>query len=560
MNPPPDARLGIAIELHKAGRVAEAERLYRDLVQRNPRDANLLYLLGLTALATNRHQRAADLLSRSIRINPRFAPAHLNLGLALTALNRPKEALARYDEAIACAPDLADAHHNRGILLKDTGQPLAALASFDQALALRPDDVESLNNRGLVLDALKRHTEALKTFDRALALRPNFAEALANRGNTLNWLHRPDEALESFDKALALRPDFAESWCNRGDTLHEQSRFPDALASFDKAIALRPNFAEAHYGRSLTLLMMGRYAEGFREHEWRKQRMGADRKRTFSQPLWLGKSNLAGRTLLIHPELFLGDMIQFCRYAPLAAAEGAKVMLAVQKPLLALLQNLGPNITVIEDNERPGHFDYQCPLMSLPLAFGTTTASVPAGVPYLHAEPERILEWRKIIGSEGLKIGICWQGSARRMELDRSFPLAMFAPISRLPGVRLISLQTGFGVEQLNDLTTVEHFEEKSESGVRPFAVSAAMMANLDLVITTDTSIAHLAGALGRPVWIALRQVPDWRWGGGAETTPWYPTARLFRQMQKGDWHGVFSEILLAVRDVNPNTIRSMSL
>jgi tetratricopeptide (TPR) repeat protein len=549
MNPPPDSRLGIAIELHKAGRLGEAERLYRDLIQRNPRDANLLYLLGLTALTTNRHQRAADLLSRSIRINPHFAAAHLNLGLALTALNRPKEALARYDEAIACAPDLADAHYNRGLLLKDSGEPLAALASFDQALALRPDDVESLNNRALALDALKRHAEALEAFDKALALRPNFAEALGNRGNTLNWLHRPDAALESFEKALALRPDFAESWCNRGDTLHEQSRFPDALASFDKAIALKPNLAEAHYGRSLTLLMMGRYTEGFREHEWRKRRMGADRKRTFSQPLWLGKSNLAGRTLLIHPELFLGDMIQFCRYAMLASAQGAKVVLAVPEPLVALLRDLGRNITVIEETAAPGKFDYYCSLMSLPLAFGTTLETVPAPVPYLHAEPGRAEAWRKVIGGQGLKIGICWQGSASRTELDRSVPLTAFAPLSRRPGVRLISLQTGFGVEQLADLPAVEHFNAGPDAEYRPFAETAAMMTNLDLIITIDTSIAHLAGAMGRATWTCLRHVPDWRWGPTGETTPWYPTMRLFRQKTKGDWDGVFSEILLGLVD-----------
>jgi tetratricopeptide (TPR) repeat protein len=551
VSPPPDTRVGIAIELHKAGRLAEAEKLYRDLLQQNPRDANLLYLLGLTALATSRHQRAADLLSRSIRINPHFAPAHLNLGFALTALNRPKEALARYDEAITRAPDLVDAHYNRGILLKDTGQPLAALVSFDQALALRPDDPEALNSRGLALDALKRHPEALETFNQALFLRRNFPEALANRGNTLNWLHRPDEALESFDRALAIRPDFAETWCNRGDTLHEQSRFRDALTSFDKAIALKQNFAEAHYGRSLTLLMMGRYADGFREHEWRKQRIGADRKRAFSQPLWLGKPNLAGRTLFIYPELFLGDMIQFCRYAMVATAQGAKVILAVPHPLLALLRDLGPGVTVIEESARSERFDFHCPLLSLPLAFGTTPETVPAPIPYLQADPRRVEEWRNIIGSDGLKIGICWQGSANRTDLDRSFPLTAFAPLAGLPGVRLISLQTGFGVEQLPHLPAVEHFNDTLDAGYRPFVETAAMMANLDLVITTDTSIAHLAGALGRPTWIVLRHVPDWRWGPTGDTTPWYPTARLFRNQARNDWNGLFGEIASAVRTRN---------
>jgi tetratricopeptide (TPR) repeat protein len=539
-----DPRLGIAIELHKASRLPEAEKLYRDLLQQAPRDANLLYLLGLVALATNRPQRAADLLARSIRINPNFAPAHLNLGLALTALNRPKEALSRYDDAIAKAPGLADAHYNRGLLLNATGQPDAALASFDRALALRPDDPEALNNRGLALDALKRHPEALETFNQALTIRRDFPEALANRGNTLNWLHRPTEALADFDHALTLRPDFAEPWCNRGDTLHEQGRFAEALANFEKAIALNPNFAEAHYGRSLTLLMTGRYAEGFREHEWRLRRQGAAPKRPFAQPLWSGKPSLAGRTLLIYPELFLGDMIQFCRYALLATARGAKVILATPKPLQALLSTLDPTITVIDENQSPPRFDYHCPLLSLPLAFGTTPETVPAPISYLRAEPARTEAWRQKIGTQGRRIGICWQGSANRTELDRSFPLTEFARLSRLPNVRLISLQTGFGTEQLHDLPEVEHFEDKSDSGHRPFVETAAMMAALDLVITTDTSIAHLAGAMGRPTWIALRHVPDWRWGPAGDTTPWYPTARLFRQTTKGDWACVFDAML----------------
>jgi tetratricopeptide (TPR) repeat protein len=547
--------LGMAIELHKAGRLAEAEQLYRDLLRQSPRDANLLYLIGLTALATNRPQRAADLLARSIRLNPDFAPAHLNLGLALTALNRPKQALARYDDAIARAPDLAEAHYNRATLLKDLGQPESALAAFDRALTLRPDDPEALNNRGLTLDTLKRHTAALESFNQALSLRPGFAEAHANRGNTLNWLHHPTEALADFDHALALRPDFAEPWCNRGDTLHEQNRFPDALASFDQAIALKPDFAEAHYGRSLTLLMTGRYPEGFREHEWRHRRPGATPKRPSYQPLWLGKTSLFGRTLLITPELFLGDMIQFCRYALLAADHDAKVTLAAPAALVDLLRTLGPNVTVIEAGAPRGKFDYHCPLMSLPLAFGTTLQTVPAPTPYLHPDPATVEEWRRIIKPQGLKIGICWQGSARRSDLGRAFPLTELAPLARLANVRLISLQTGFGTEQLNDLPSVEHFGTDAETPLRPFVETAAMMANLDLVITTDTSIAHLAGALGRPTWIALRHVPDWRWGPTGETTPWYPTARLFRQRTKGDWAGVFDQMRLALQQTGPTSV-----
>jgi Tfp pilus assembly protein PilF len=493
-------------------------------------------------------------LGRATRIAPKFAPAHLNLGLALSALNRPMEALARYDAAIAHAPDLAEAHYNRGVLLRTMGRDDAALASFDRALALRPDDPEALNNRGLTLDALKRHAEALQSFDDAVRLRPDFGQALSNRGNTLNWLHRPADALASFDQAVAVDPGLAEAWCNRGDTLHEQGRFHDALTSFDRAIALRPNFAEAHYGRGLTLLMLGRYPDGLRAYEWRRRR-SADRALPERGAPWVGQLSLAGRTLLIQPELYLGDMIQFCRYALLARNAGASVKLAALAPLRDVLRSLGPDITIVEAGARPGAADLHCPLLSLPLAFGTTAPTIPAAVPYLHAEPARIETWRQIIGPEGLRVGICWQGSPSRADLERAFPLILFEPLSRLPGVRLISLQTGFGLEQLAELPVVEHFDDASDGGHRPFVETAAMLANLDLVITTDTSIAHLAGAMGRPTWIVLRHVPDWRWGPAGETTAWYPTARLFRQPVKGDWRAVFAEMTLALRARSPDAI-----
>jgi tetratricopeptide (TPR) repeat protein len=551
MRPPVDAVLTSAIGLHETGRLHDAEKLYRTVLQQNPRHAGALYLLGLIAVATKRYQRGADLIGRSIRSNPDFPPAYCNLGLALSALNRPTEALAQFDAALARDPAFAEAYYNRGVLLKDLGRHLAAIESFDRALALRPSDAESLNNRGLVLNTEKRHAEALADFDKAIALRPNFAETHSNRGMTLTLLKRPAEALASFDRALALQRDLPEVWCNRGDALHELDRPEDAVASFDQAIALKPDFAEAHFGRGLSLLMAGRYAEGFREHEWRHRRPGVAAGPSFRQPLWLGESDLAGRTLFIHPELYLGDMVQFCRYAPLATAHGAKVVLAVQHPLRALLGSLGPDIVVVEEGETPPGFDLHCPLLSLPLAFRTTLENIPAPVPYLRAEPARTDEWKQRIGERGRKIGICWQGSASRVELDRSFPVTAFAAVSRLPEVRLISLQTGFGLEQLAGLPEglqVEHFVDTSDSGLRPIAVLAAMMANLDLVITTDTVVAHIAGALGLPAWVVLKQVPDWRWGRQGDTTPWYPTLRLFRQQRRGDWTGVFEAITALLR------------
>ena len=430
-----DAKLGRGMALHQQGRIAEAEKLYREVLQQSPKRFDALYLLGIAALAAQKQQRAVDLIDRSIRQNPNFAPAWCNRGLALAQLGRHGEALRSFDSAVGVDPGFAEAWYNRGIALRELGRPEEAVASFDRALAIRPDDAEALNNRGLALNGLGRHAEALECLDRALSVDPGFAAAHCNRGNALSGLQRPADALASFDRSLALRPDLAEAWCNRGDALHELNRPDDALASFDRAVALRPDFAEAMFGRSLTLLSLGRYAEGFRDHEWRKKRSRAERVRSFSQPLWLGERSLEGRMLFIHPELFLGDMINFCRYASVASAHGAEVVLAVQEPLVGLLASLGPAVRIIGERDDPGRFDCHCPLMSLPLAFGTTLGTVPATVPYLHAEPERVAVWRRRFGEHGgFRVGVCWQGSAASVAMGRTFPLARLQAISRLPG------------------------------------------------------------------------------------------------------------------------------
>jgi tetratricopeptide (TPR) repeat protein len=545
-----DAKLSRGMELHQQGRLADAEKLYREVLQQNPKRFDALYLLGIAALASNKHQRAVDLIDRSIKQNATFPPAWCNKGLALVQMGRRAEALASFEKAIALDPGFAAAWYNRGTALKDLGRPAEAIASFDKAIAITPDDAEAHSNRGLVLTGLKRHADALASLDKALAVNPRLAEAHCNRGNALTGLKRPADALESYDRALSLRPDLAEAWSNRGDALHDLNRPEDALASFGKALALQPDFAEAHFGLSLTLLAIGRYQEGFRQHEWRKKRTNPEGARSFPQPVWLGDRPLAGKTLFIHPELFLGDMINFCRYATLAEAKGARVILAAQEPLRQLLTSLGPAIRIIGEKERPSSFDFHCPLMSLPLAFATTVESVPATMPYLHPEAERTVAWGQKLGPHGFKIGICWQGSALSVEMDRTFPLTLFADIARLPGVRLISLQTGEGVEQLASLPdgmAVETYD--TGSGLRPFVETAAMMANLDLIITSDTAIAHLAGALGRPTWVALKQIPDWRWGLQGEATPWYPTARLFRQTTVNDWTTVFQDIRTALTE-----------
>jgi tetratricopeptide (TPR) repeat protein len=601
-----------AVALHRAGRFDEAERIYSDVLRRNPADFDALYLQGVIAHQTGRHPRAVELIGRAIAQHGGSAAAHFSLGAALMALGRYPEALASYEAALALEPDYVEAHSSRGIALRRLQRTPEALASFDRALALRPDAADIHNNRGNVLRSLQRLPEALASFERAIALQPRLAMAYNNRGLVLQAMRRYEMAAASFEHALALQPDYADvhvnlgtlqyelgqpaaalaSWrralelqprmgdihgnisnalrdlerpeealteseiairedpasavghCNRANALLDLGRFAQAMASYDLAVELDPRYAPAHFNKGLCLLLTGEFAQGLPLYEWRK-RLGSYTAPARSEPVWLGEEDIAGKTLFIHADQALGDTIQFCRYATLAAQRGAHVVLAVQPQLRRLLTGLGPTIHIAAPGEqRPDVCDFHCPLMSLPLAFGTTLADIPAGAPYLSAEPLRVARWRQQLGDAGFKVGIVWQGSRNRIDIGRSVPLDMFGRLATVPGVRLISLQKDAGPDQLRAASEdlrVELLGEEFDAGPQAFLDSAAVMTHLDLIITCDTALAHLAGALGRPTWLAVKHVPEWRWLLERSDSPWYPGMRLFRQSRRGDWEGVFA-------------------
>jgi hypothetical protein len=407
----------------------------------------------------------------------------------------------------------------------------------------------------MVLRELKQFEDALMSYERALTLDPQNADAHYNRGVALQKAGRLGEALESYDRALLMAPGFADSYSAKGTALSELGRFEEAIRNYDCAIEIAPDYADAHSNKSLTLLLLGDFKSGWKCHEWRKKtfkRLGA---RLYPKPEWTGERDLSEKTLFIHWEQGLGDTIQFCRYVHRAEAQGAKVIFSVQDSLVRLMKYLSPTVDVIGAASIPEHFDYHVALMSLPLAFKTEADNIPTDIlPYLAAEPDRRELWKERLGGHGFKIGIAWHGSMLGTELGKSFPLARLLGISKIPTVRLISLQKYDGSEQLAALPDgmkVENLGDDFDSGRDAFLDTAAVMENLDLVITTDTSIAHVAGALGRPTWVALKYVPDWRWLLRRNDSPWYPTLRLFRQEIQDDWAGVFdsmeSELLAMV-------------
>ena len=389
---------------------------------------------------------------------------------------------------------------------------------------------------------LKRPAEALASYDKAITLKPDYVEAYNNRGVALMDLKRPVEALASYDKAIALKPDFAEAHNNRGAALKDLKRPGEALASYEKAIALKPDFAEAHWNQSLCLLLMGHFEQGLRQYEWRKK-LKPIGVRSYPKPVWLGGENIAGKTLFIYWEQGFGDTIQFCRYAKLVEERGAKVIMSVQQPLCGLLKQISPTIQILKPNEEPTDFDYHCPLLSLPLALGTTLETIPAEQHYLKSDEELRSVWSaRLPPKTKPRIGVVWSGSqTHKRDHYRSMELQQFLTILS-PDAEWICLQKEI---REKDFAILRQFGRIAFFGddLRDFSDTAALLDLMDLVITIDSSVAHLAGAMGKPVWILLPYNPDWRWLLDRNDSPWYPSARLFRQQQIGNWATVIDQV-----------------
>jgi tetratricopeptide (TPR) repeat protein len=531
---------------HQAGRLGDAETLYRDALAAQPDHADALHLLGLIASQVGRHDVAVDLIGRAIaqvgKSGGDSAHFHANLGLALAGLERFEEALASFARALAVRADYAEALCHRGDTLRRLGRLDEALASYDQAIAARPDFAAAFSDRGNVLKAMRRWPEALASYDRALALRPDFVGALSNRAVTLAALDRLDAALASCDQALALAPNSVEALINRAGVLQELRGFDAALAAYDRAIALAPADAAAQANRALLLLLTGDFAHGWPAYEWRRKLPGFAG-RVLAAPAWAGE-DIAGQRLLLHAEQGFGDTIQFARYAPLAAARGAHVTLAVQPPLVPLLAGL-PGVAVIADRDPLPAFDRHCSLLSLPRAFATTLETIPGGVPYVAAPADRVAAWEPRLPRGAMRVGLAWSGHpANTKDHERSIPFAQLARLASLPGIRLVSLQKDVRAGDADALAACTGIVDL-HGDLRDFADTAAVIAQLDLVVTVDTAVAHLAGAMGKPVWVLLPRTPDFRWLVDRDTSPWYPSARLFRKAGADTWDAVIARVAI---------------
>ncbi|MBP2233262.1 tetratricopeptide (TPR) repeat protein [Azospirillum agricola] len=573
--------LAIAVRHHQDGRLEIATGIYEQILQVAPRHPDALHLMGV-ALRRRQPAEAARLIREALTQSPELVEARLNLGnvlqdlglfveaaaqyrqaaalrpdsdaplvglaFSLRVLGRLDEAVTTYRAAIALGPAAAETRNGLANCLQDRKRYAEAATVYGTALALDPVHPSAGNNLSIALRELGRSGEALRWQRRSAARDPSFAAAHTSLGITQQELGRLDEAASSHARALVCDPGFTAGYNNFGNARQSQNRLEEAVVQYRRALRTDPDSADAHRNLGIGLLLAGRFEEGWREYEGRLRCKDVPVLTNLPKPRWNGEP-LEGRRVLLHSEQGLGDTIQFCRYAPMIAARGGKAVLGVQPNLGRLLKRLPGGIEVVSGSAPLNAFDLHVPLLSLPLLFGTSLDTIPAPVPYLYPEPEMAASWAERLGHHrGLRVGLVWAGSpGHGNDRNRSLRLEAFAPLTFLPGVTLFSIQKGPTEGQAADPPAGMRLVNLSPE-IGDFADTAAIAANLDVILCVDTSVAHLCGALGRPTWVLLPYAPDWRWMLGRDDTPWYPTMRLFRQSRPGVWSDVLVRVEKALR------------
>lgn len=545
--------LQAALRHHQSGDLGQAEHIYREILQAYPADANALHLLGVVYSELGNYKDAAENIRKALQISPGFAEACNNLGNAQRNLGQFDEAIASYQKTIKLKPDFAEAYYNLGNVYRDKQQTAKSMTCYQKAIQLDPNIAEAHYSLGLAFRDRLQYEEAIRCFKRTLDIVPDSAEAYNSLGLVLSENGRFDEAILNYQKAIELIPSFAGAYYNLGNSLKEKEDLLGALNCYRKAVSFDPSYTYAHWNMSLILLLFGELGEGFKEYEWRWELKGIHKMRDFPQPVWDG-SEVKGSTVLLHSEQGFGDAIQFIRYAPLVAKRGARVIVECQRELLSLLQGVEGVSRVVEQGKLLPEFDMHCPLLSLPLTFGTTASSIPADIPYIPVDPSLVKKWSAAINMDGVqfKIGLVWSGNPKNTnDRNRSLPLSIFSDIAGIRGVVLYSLQMGEAAEQADSMPEGLKLLDYTRD-IHDFSDTAAFIENLDMVISVDTAVAHLAGALGKPVWTLLPTVPDWRWQLKRSDSPWYPTMRLFRQSVSGEW----GDVILRITDELNRLIR----
>jgi tetratricopeptide (TPR) repeat protein len=532
-----------ATALQALGRLDEAQKHYQEAVRLDPNYADAHNNLGALLEKRARHREAIAAYRAALKARANFAEAHQNLGQLLRATGALDEAVKHLREAIRLRPDYAEAHRGLGLALGRQNKVDESIVALRRAIELKPDDAEAHNHLGNRLKLQGKLDESEASYRRALALRPGYVDAHNNLGNVFFRRGRLDEAEACYRKALELRPSYPDGYGNLGIVHMGRCRYDDAVASLRKALELRPAYPEAMCNLSQALLVLGQFREGWDKYEAR-WKLPAMPPRPFRQPWWRGEPIL-GQTILLHVEQGLGDAIQFVRYAPLVRALGADVVLEAPRELMRLFAPLARDgVRLVQRGQPLPHFDVHCPLLSLPGALGCDLDNMPAAVPYLAGDEAAVARWRERLGDRSkLKVGLVWAGNPQHgNDHNRSFRPHAFKPLFEIPDVAFFSLQKQQRPSDAGDLAQLGAIVDLAAE-LKDFSDSAAALAALDLLVAADTSIVHLAGALGRPVWTMVPFSPDWRWLTARDDTPWYPTMRLYRQPREKDWGSVMRRV-----------------
>ena len=529
--------------LQKQKKYDQAILNFQKVLELDDKNVNAIYNLGNIFTDIKEYKYATQCFTKVIQLQPNSDDALNNLGFLQLELGNYEEALEFLNKAISINPGSLSALNNLGKVHEKKSLYSEAIGYFNKAIKLNPNHAESYSNLAAILIELMRFEDAIVYLHRALDLDPNMPSAYNNTGKALYKLNRLDEALLNYTRAIDIFPDYVEAYTNLGVLFDELFCHDKAIINFDKAILIKNNYADAYWNKALSLLRCGDFRNGFILYEWRWKVDGLELKnRPYDQPLWLGNENIQNKTILLYAEQGLGDTIQFCRYAKLVKELGAIVLLEVPKPLLSLLSDLEGVDLLIESGNKLPDFDYHCPLMSLPLAFKSELASIPNRNPYLAVDNNKHEKWVQKLGVKPkLQVGLVWSGSTtHKNDHNRSLTLKQLLPylsdlceyVSLQKEVREIDKQV------LNGSNIKQHGDELND-----FSDTAALCELMDLVISVDTSVAHLAGAIGKTTWVLLPHVPDWRWLLDREDSPWYPSIKIYRQPSHGDWDSVMKRI-----------------
>ena len=518
---------------------------YKHALKIKPDYLGAYYNMGSVMKDKGDFEGAIESYKQALRIKPDYASAYNNMGNALSSKGDLAEAIESYKQAIRIKPDFAGAYNNMANAMKNKGDLVEAIESCKQALKIKPDYADAYYNMANAMKDKGDLAEAIESYKQALKIKPNYASAYYNMGNALNEKGSPEAAIDSYKQAIKIQPNYADAYSNMGIALTDKGDVEAAIDSYKQALKIKPNFADAYYNFSLLYLLLGDLDKGFKYYEWRLK-MIKERPVTPARTnlIWDGEQSLNGKHFVVYEEQGLGDIIQFCRYLPVLEQKGANVTFKVKSNLHALLRTLDSKTSLNTSLPEENKIDFESPLMSLPYLLKTSWKLIPITSPYLYADQSKVATWGEKLSKDSFKVGICWQGGTTKIDVGRSFSLSLFEGISKIPNVQLISLHKGEGEGQTTnigfDLTTLG---SGFDAGQDAFLDTAGVMMNCDLIITSDTSVAHLAGALGRPTWVALQYVPASFWMLERPDSLWYPTMTLFRQKSRGDWVGVFDTI-----------------